>query len=90
MRIPGIDAEEADQIFDALVATGVWNAQGTRVVSDIQQAVAGAESAQLPASVAPVATDVRNETALQLAVHQFTAEYAAQVEAFFGRYVPAQ
>ena len=73
MRIPGIDAAEAHQIFDALVATGVWNAQGTRVVSDIQQAAARAVTAQLPASVAPVAQRVGNQTALQLAVHQFTA-----------------
>lgn len=87
-RIPGVDAAEANQIFDALVATGVWNAQGTRVVADIQQAAAQASAAQLPASVASRANDVINETALQLAVHQFTAEYAAQVEAFFGRYVP--
>ncbi len=90
MRIPGVDAGEAHQIFNALVATGVWNAQGQRVVSDIQQAAARAVTAQLPASVAPVASDVADQTALQLAVHQFTAEYAAQVEAFFGRYVPAQ
>jgi hypothetical protein len=90
MRIPGVDPSEAHQIFQALVATGVWDAQGTRVVADIQQAVTQAGSAQLPASVAPVANDVRSETALQLAVHQFTAEYAPQVEAFFGRYVPPQ
>lgn len=90
LRIPGIDATEARQIFVSLVATGVWNGQGTRIVSDIQQAATQALSAQLPASVAPQTTDIVNETALQLAVHQFTAEYAPQVEAFFNRYVPAQ
>ena len=37
----------------------------------------------LPASVRPVANEVGNETALQLAVHQFTAEFAPQVAAFF-------
>jgi hypothetical protein len=41
-----------------------------------------------PASVAAQAGEIRNETALQLAVHQFTAEYAPQVLAFFDRYVP--
>jgi hypothetical protein len=70
------------------VATGVWNSEGDRVVADIQQAVARAQTAQLPPSVAPVANEVMNETALQLAVHQFTAEYASQVSAFFDRFVP--
>ncbi|HYP48815.1 MAG TPA: hypothetical protein VEQ61_09290 [Thermoleophilaceae bacterium] len=87
-RIPGVDMAEAQQIREALTATGVWNAEGTRVVADIQQAVAQADTVRLPASVAGVASEVRNQTALQLAVHQFTAEYAGQVAAFFGRYAP--
>ncbi len=67
----------------ALVATGVWNASGQRIVGDAQQAVAQASTVTLPASVRPVANEVGNETALQLAVHQFTAEFAPQVGAFF-------
>jgi hypothetical protein len=88
LRIPGIDKAEAQAIVDALRATGVWDAQGNRIVSDIQQAVAQVVTAHLPPSVASVANEVRNETALQLAVHQFTADYAPQVVAFFNRYVP--
>jgi hypothetical protein len=38
--------------------------------------------------VAPQRIEIENETALLLAVHQFTAEYADQVIAFFDRYVP--
>jgi hypothetical protein len=86
-RIPGIDASEGKQILDALIATGVWDSQGARVEPDIQQAVARAGSVNLPASVRADAGEIGNETALQLAVHQFTAEYADQVIAFFGRYV---
>ena len=87
-RIPGIDANEGKQIVAALIATGVWNSQGTRVEPDIEQAATRAATAQLPASVRSSTSEIQDETALLLAVHQFTAEYAEQALAFFGRYVP--
>nr|MBA2629791.1 hypothetical protein [Thermoleophilaceae bacterium] len=86
LRIPGIDGREAEGIVDALKATGVWDADGERVVDDIQQAVARASGAQFPTSVAPQRQEIENETAVQLAVHQFTAEYGANVSAFFQRH----
>ena len=70
------------------MATGVWNAQGKRVVSDIQQAVAQAMTAQFPPSVAGQVSAIADETALQMAVHQFTAEHVGKVQAFFDRFVP--
>lgn len=85
LRIPGIDQGEAQGIVDALKATGVWDAQGQRIVADAEQAVAQAQTAKLPASVAPVANEVANQTALQLAVHQFTSEFGGEVVAFFER-----
>jgi hypothetical protein len=87
-RIPGVDANEAKQIVAALIATGVWNSQGGRIEPDIETAVARAATANLPASVAPQSAEIGNETALQLAVHQFTAEYAEQVISFFNGYAP--
>jgi hypothetical protein len=87
-RIPAIDATEAKQIVDALVATGVWNSEGVRIEPDIQGAAAKAVSANVPASVRSVSAEIDNQTALLLAVHQFTPEYAEQVIAFFDRYVP--
>lgn len=87
-RIPGIDDAEARQIVAALIATGVFDQQGRRVVADIQAAVTRAATAVLPASVRPDAGEVQNETALLLAVHQFSAEFADPVIAFFSRYVP--
>jgi hypothetical protein len=90
LRIPGIDNSEAKGIVGALVATGVWDAQGKRIVSDVEEAVTRAATAHLPASVASESGEIQNETALQLAVHQFTAEYAGQVNTFFDRYVPAR
>ena len=71
-----------------MIATGVWNSQGDRVEPDIETAVTKAQSANLPASVQAQRNEIVNETALQMAVHQFTAEYAEQVIAFFTRYVP--
>jgi dienelactone hydrolase len=87
-RIPGVDSSEAQQIVQALIATGVWSSQGTRVVSDIEQAAAQAGTVDLPDSVQGLASHISDETAWQLAVHQFTAEFAEQVVAFFGRYAP--
>ncbi|MEA2417923.1 MAG: hypothetical protein QOE60_129 [Thermoleophilaceae bacterium] len=87
-RIPGIDANESKQIVAAMIATGVWNSQGDRIEPNIETAAARAQSASLPASVQAQRREIVNETALQLAVHQFTAEYADQVIAFLTRYVP--
>ncbi|MBN1530047.1 MAG: hypothetical protein JW895_13375, partial [Thermoleophilaceae bacterium] len=88
LRIPGIDDNESRQIVQAFKDTGVWNADGQRVVADIQQAVAQAGGVRLPASVAGAGREIADETQIQLAVHQFTAEYAAKVTAFFDRFVP--
>jgi hypothetical protein len=76
-RIPGIDSQEAGLITAELRKTGVWNAEGTRVVPDIQQAVAQAMTTQLPASILAegLGNDVSNEVARVLAVHQFTSEF---------------
>jgi hypothetical protein len=87
-RIPGVDASEAKQIVAALEATGVWNSHGERVEPNVEQAAARAASATLPASVRSSTNEIVNETALLLAVHQFTAEYAEPAIAFFNRYVP--
>jgi len=85
LRIPGVDQAESHQIFDAFVATGVWDARGVRVISDVEQAAARAATVRLPASVAALGNEIGNQTAVLLAVHQFTAEYGAQVAAFFAR-----
>lgn len=85
LRIPGVDATEANQIVAALQATGVWDGSGARVVPDIEAAVAQAQTAVLPASVRAdgLGNEVADETALVLAVHQFSAEYKLQAWAFF-------
>jgi hypothetical protein len=87
-RVPGVDPQEAKQIFFSLVASGVWDGNGKRVDSDIADAATRASTAKLPASVAPQRNSINDESLVILAVHQFTAEYAEQVIAFFDRYVP--
>jgi hypothetical protein len=87
-RIPGVDSSEAKQIVDALIATGVWDSSGHRIEPDIQQAVARAETANLPASVRSDAQAIRDETSVLLAVHQFSAQHVDSVVAFFDRFVP--
>ncbi len=87
-RIPEVDASESKQVVAALIATGVWNAQGVRVEPNVQTAVTRAASVSLPASVVAVSNEIQNETAVQLAVHGFTAEYADRAIAFFNRFVP--
>jgi hypothetical protein len=86
LRIPGVDATEAQQVRAALIATGVWDAEGRRIEPNIAQAVNRAMGATLPQSVQPQANEIRDETALQLAIHQFTAEFADSVLAFFERH----
>jgi len=87
-RIPGIDPEKSKQIYFSLVASGVWDGQGNRVDSDVQDAAGKALSAPMPAALAPLRTAINDESLLILAVHQFTAEHAEQVIAFFNRYAP--
>ena len=87
---PGIDQDEARQIYFSLVATGVWNGDGERVVANDQEAAARAQAATLPGSVAPQRNEIENQVGITLAVHAFTAEFAPQVETFFNRYVPRQ
>jgi hypothetical protein len=88
LRIPGIDEGESHQIVQAFKDTGVWNADGQRVVSPPEAAATQAGTVRLPASVAGLGSSIADETAIQLAVHQFTAEHAGKVTAFFDRFVP--
>lgn len=84
-RIPGIDTVRAEQIRTAYTATGVWDLDGRRTVTPIEAAVNQAESVQLPASVvaAGLAEEVEDQTAVLLALHQFSAEFADDAVVFF-------
>ncbi len=89
LRVDGIDRAEAEAVVAAFRATGVWDASGARVVADPAAAVAQATRVVLPASVAPQRAGIEDETAVLMAVHQFSAEHADRVAAFFARFVPA-
>jgi hypothetical protein len=84
LYVDGIDGEEANGIVSALKATGVWNADGERVVQNVETAATMAGTADLPDSVTPAqAREVSNAVAVILAVHGFTSEFAAPTVAFF-------
>jgi hypothetical protein len=85
LRVPGVDLARAEEVVAALKGTGVWDARGVRVVPDIQQAAAQAQSVSLPgwAAAEGLGNDIANQTAIVLAVHQFTAEFEADALRFF-------
>lgn len=85
-RIPGIDGPEAEATFQALIATGAWDAQGRRL-APIDQAVALASTAQLPASVGPERNEIANQCALVLAVHQMRGDVKGAVGDFFDHHI---
>ena len=87
LRIDGIDGNEAGAVVGALVATGVWDASGRRVVADVDAALVRADQAVLPASVGPQRAAIGNETRVVLAAHQFSAEFAVPAADFFDRFV---
>jgi hypothetical protein len=84
-RIPGIDAALAEQIRAAYTATGVWDPDGRRIVTPIEAAVSQAEWVLLPTRVvaAGLADEVDDQTAVLLALHQFSAEFADDAVSFF-------
>jgi hypothetical protein len=87
-RIPEVDASESQQIVEALIATGVWDSTGKRVEPSAETAATRAMTASLPPSVQAQSSHIADQTALTLAVHQFTAEFTDPVIAFFDRHVP--
>ena len=87
LRIEGIDVGEAGAIVAALVATGVWDGSGQRVVPDADAALGRAGSVALPASVGPQRAAIDSETRVILAAHQFSAEFEVDVADFFDRAV---
>ena len=86
LRIPGIDGTEAQEIFDALVDAGIWNAAGERIVT-IDEAVAMAANVDLPPSVNPQRAEIVNQCALVLAVHQMRADYKVPMADFFADFL---
>jgi len=83
LRVPGVDASTANATFGALVDAGLWNAAGHRVVS-IATVEAALPTAALPANLTDAQRRMlRDEISVVLAVHEYSATYAAQTVAFF-------
>ncbi len=85
VRIPEIDQEEAVAVYDALVATGIWDATGVRAVSlgEAESRIGG-----LSYPVSGSDREIRNQLKVVLALHQFTATYRIQIADFFDARLP--
>jgi hypothetical protein len=89
LRIPGVDNAEANAVFGAFVATGAWDATGTRVAPTVPAAVNLALGATLPSSLtATQRSEVANEVALRLAEHQFSSQFVGPIGAFVTAQLP--
>jgi poly(3-hydroxybutyrate) depolymerase len=82
LRIPDIDGDEANAIVAALVAEGIWNSAGQRVVS-IDDAVSRLGTVSFPASTAAQRAAIIDQCAFVLAVHQMRADFKVQTADFF-------
>ena len=88
LRIPAIDATESTAIRTALVASGVWDEQGRRVVAidEVPGALAGL---RVPPSFGASDADVRDQIQVILALHQFTGVFRVAVADFFDARIAA-
>jgi hypothetical protein len=83
LRVPGIGTATANAIFSVLVNAGLWNSAGQRLVS-ISTAQAALPSLTYPANVTTSQKQLlRDQINVVLAVHEYSATYAAQTVAFF-------
>jgi hypothetical protein len=85
LRIPGIDGDEANAIFNTFVATGAWDSHGNRLVP-VADADSRAVNATLPASVRPQRAEIINQVRLVLAEHQMRGDVKVPVADFFDRF----
>jgi hypothetical protein len=80
--LPGLDEDDAGAVVDALVATGSWDADGTRLLP-VEEVVARVAAADLPPSLRSVRREVRDRCAVVLAAHQMRGDLAVPVADFF-------
>jgi hypothetical protein len=85
-RIPGIDAAEAQEIFNYLVIQFIWNPEGQRIVS-VDEAFSRSSTAVLPPSVEGQRADIVRECHIALAGHPLRADYKVDMANFFGQHL---
>jgi dienelactone hydrolase len=82
-RVDGVDGAEARAVFDALVAEGLYTAAGIRL-QPINTVLAAAPGIAMPASITTAQRrDLLDQLNVVLAVHEFSATYAAETADFF-------
>ncbi|MDX1736369.1 MAG: hypothetical protein R3228_18470 [Halioglobus sp.] len=81
-RVPAVDASEAAAVYAALLGTGAWGSDGTRVL-DLEVTVELLAGLQLPTATGATPAQLRNQVAAILAVHQFVGFYRVALADFF-------
>lgn len=87
LRVAGVDSPLSREIFDAGVATGVWDGSGQRVVT-LQEAAALLDTLVLPPAAVPMANDIRAEAKVVLGLHQYTGSFSHDIAGFFDAQLP--
>lgn len=83
LRVPGVDGATADATFAAMVAAGLWDASGHRLVG-IDTVESTLPTLHYPASLTPSRLQsIQDEVDVVLAVHQYSATYATRTVSFF-------
>lgn len=86
-RIPSIERHEAEAIYHSALDSGIWNEEGSRIVS-VSEALEMLATLQLPVGVSGDTAAVATQMKLILAVHQFSAFYRQQLVDFFNKHNP--
>lgn len=81
-RIPAIDIDEAIAITEALIATGIWDEDGNRVL-DLDTSLQLLEALSLPTNFGATQAQLRSQIYAILAVHQFVGLYRESLVNFF-------
>ncbi|MFK7976052.1 MAG: hypothetical protein AB8C02_07935 [Halioglobus sp.] len=81
-RIPAVDPTEAVAIWETLIATQVWDAQGNRV-TDVETMVAALEGISAPPGTGALPTQIGDQIGAMLAFHEFTSAFRIYLADFF-------
>lgn len=87
LRAAGVDSPLAQDLFDAGVATGVWNSAGQRIVT-LPQVSSLLDTLVVPPAAIPMSNDLQSETKAVLAIHQYTGRFSREIADFFDSHLP--
>jgi len=87
LRVPGVDSPLAQQLFDAGVATGIWDSSGQRIVT-MAEVPALFDTLVVPPAAIPMSTDLESEAKVVLGRHHYTGRFSREIADFFDAHLP--